>query len=410
MSTSRGGDEPTFLATEPPPWAVRGLSALLLALFVVVAVAAVTVKVPETVRGSFTLVPKNGTDPLRSSREGTIGEVHVVDGEMVTKGTVLFVIRSAPVRDREAELGSINAQLGASQGTLVNARQQLASTRASDEAEQARLQTHLTFLAKLVPIKRRYATLAEQEAARRREGFAKQVVSATDVNAAEQEAQRLAGEAATTESEEAETRANLAKLLADMRSRALQGEQTLRQLSMASDQGRIRGAALAADSTDWSHGMLAVHAPCTGTMLRVKVTTPGAVVQAGESLAEIACTDAPLQAEVRLPEDGLALLRPGQGVKLLYDAFPYQRFGVRHGVVRWVGAAGLQRDSTTLPFRSLVDVDSTVISVSGERRTLVAGMGGQALIVVGRRPLMSYLFEPIRQLKESMSDAPAAKP
>jgi membrane fusion protein len=109
-----------------------------------------------------------------------------------------------------------------------------------------------------------------------------------------------------------------------------------------------------------------------------------------------------------MPDDGLALLKAGQGVKLLYDAFPYQRFGTRRGVVRWVGPSGIKRDSTGLPFRVLIDLDSPTIAVSGEQRELVPGMGGRADIVVGRRALISYLFEPIRQLRENVADAPAA--
>jgi hypothetical protein len=33
-------------------------------------------------------------------------------------------------------------------------------------------------------------------------------------------------------------------------------------------------------------------------------------------------------------------------------------------------------------------------------------MGGRAKIVVGRRRLASYAFEPLRQLQESVSDTP----
>ena len=407
MSTfSSNADEQTFLAPDPPHWVARGLSTVLLSLFVVAAIASVVVRVPETVRGDFTITPIRGADPVRTPREGTVASVRVADGSAVTRGAVLFVIRSAPVRDREAELGTINTQLETSESALANARQQIASTRASDEAEARRLEAHLSYLAKAIPIKAQQAKLAEAELARRREGLAKSVVSGTDVNAAEQEVQRLTGDLETTRGDEGETRANLAKLRADMRNRALQGEQTLRQLAITNNQARIRGHALEADSSDWSNGMLTIRAPCDGTALKVRTSTAGAVVQAGDALTEIACTDARLQAEVRVPEEGLALLRPGQGVKLLYDAFPYQRFGVRYGVVRWVGAQSLQRDTSTFPFRSLVDIDTTPIIIGGERRHVTIGMGGQALVVVGSRALVSYAFEPLRQLREAVADAP----
>ena len=51
-----GADAP-FLETDPPHWAARGLSTLIISLFVVAALAAIIVKVPETVSCTFVLVP-----------------------------------------------------------------------------------------------------------------------------------------------------------------------------------------------------------------------------------------------------------------------------------------------------------------------------------------------------------------
>lgn len=113
-----------------------------------------------------------------------------------------------------------------------------------------------------------------------------------------------------------------------------------------------------------------------------------------------------LQAELRVPESGLAELKPGLGVKLLYDAFPYQRYGVRAGTVRWVGPAGVAAGNGGA-FRALVDLADTTVRVRGEPRPLMAGMGGEARVVVGRRSLMSYAFEPVRELRESFAGPPS---
>lgn len=34
------------------------------------------------------------------------------------------------------------------------------------------------------------------------------------------------------------------------------------------------------------------------------------------------------------------------------------------------------------------------------------GMGGRADVIVGRRRLVAYAFEPVRQLRETLADAP----
>ena len=97
---------------------------------------------------------------------------------------------------------------------------------------------------------------------------------------------------------------------------------------------------------------------------------------------------------------------PGQAVSIRYDAFPYQRYGVRFATVRWLGPAGsTARDSGE--FRALVDLADDSIRVHGQLQALLPGMGGRADIVVGRRSLISYAFEPIRALRENFAEPPA---
>ena len=54
-------------------------------------------------------------------------------------------------------------------------------------------------------------------------------------------------------------------------------------------------------------------------------------------------------------------------------------------------------------FRVFADLDENAVRVQGESRPLAPGMGGRAAIIVGRRSLVSYAFEPIRQLRENLA-------
>jgi membrane fusion protein len=90
-------------------------------------------------------------------------------------------------------------------------------------------------------------------------------------------------------------------------------------------------------------------------------------------------------------------------VTLLYDAFPYQRYGARHGTVWWAGPNGAAPDDSG-SFRALVDIDARPIVVRGRPQRLLPGMSGHARVVVGRRSILGYLFEPIRALHENLSD------
>src|SRR5512139_1655890 len=91
---------PQFLEGEPPPLVARGLALLLISLFVVATVLAAVVKLPETVTATFVLVPLRGTDPIRAPRDGKVVEVQALESARVTKGKVLFVLRSPDEADR----------------------------------------------------------------------------------------------------------------------------------------------------------------------------------------------------------------------------------------------------------------------------------------------------------------------
>jgi membrane fusion protein len=133
------------------------------------------------------------------------------------------------------------------------------------------------------------------------------------------------------------------------------------------------------------------------------VRRAGATVREGDLLAELACEGQTLQAELLLPQDGMALVRAGQPVKLLYDAFPYQRYGVRQATIRWISPESVGEKGDASAFRALADLRDTTVLVHGQPRPVVSGMGGRARVIVGRRSLISYAFEPLRQLKESLA-------
>src|ERR1019366_1536185 len=104
-----------------------------------------------------------------------------------------------------------------------------------------------------------------------------------------------------------------------------------------------------------------------------------------------------LQAELSLPQGGLARIHPGQSVRLLLEAFPYQRYGVRGGTVRWASPSGVGTRETA-PSPGCVGLDGQAGAAGGERSPLLGGLRGMAPVLVGRRALVEYAFEPLRQL------------
>jgi membrane fusion protein len=409
--------DPPFLETSPPHWAARGLSTMIIVIFVVAVVVAAAVSVPETVAGPFVLVPERGADPVRSAREGTVADVRAAEGQSVAKGATMFVIRSQSVGDRSADMRTLEMQMSGADRRMANAQSEHASQQHADDLESKRLTARLGALDRVATLKKKQLETTRDLAARFKRGEAQGIVGGLDAERLVLDAGQLEAEVETAANDQEETRAELAKLRQDTTTRGVQYRELIRSLEQERDIARMRlesmrGGAMGAG------GDLVVSAPCSGTVLRVMVSAPGAVVQAGDALGEVACAGERLQVELALGQQAIARVREGQGAKLLYDAFPYQRFGVKFGRVRWVGPASALppsgNPSAAAPdarvFRALIDGDDSTIVVNGDPRPLLVGMRGNARVVVGRRSLMSFAFEPLRALRENFTSTPPAAP
>jgi membrane fusion protein len=398
-------DDAPFLPTRPAPWAMRSLATMLIAVFLTALVASVLIEVPETVESGFVLVPSEAAAPVRAPRAGILYTVKARPGDAVTTGSTLVVLHSETLGDRSSERATLEAQARADSQSLANERAQWASQQQADAEEERRLTEHAAELERMTVLRRESAAVYDDVVAKY-EDLAKQgLTSQTAVLAQRVAANQAALQVREIESERAQVQSALTKLGHERQARRLAHEQSERRLAQSGEQAHIRIEALRSQIGEGAGDVLPVGSPCDGVVLRLAAEVPGAFVQDGDVLGEVACSGQRLQAALEVPPGEVARLEAGQGVKLLYDAFPYQRYGVRGGRLAWVGPQSVREQGRTF-FPARVDVHETAIAAQGKSRPLLAGMAGRAKIVVGRRRLVAYAFEPLRQLEESVADAP----
>jgi multidrug efflux pump subunit AcrA (membrane-fusion protein) len=463
-------ETPAFLSVDPPPWGTRGLAYFLIVLFAFAAVGSALIRLPETVVCPFVLVPREGLDPVRASSDGFVVDVRVADAQGVEKDQQLFVIRSDAMADRSGELQALQVQLTGAQGSLANATKKYATQRLADEEEERKLKARAAHLSSksagtraIQKLQREIAqtglaiagyavdSIKEEITLKdRARAFAQQTLgkatklydanamseleyfqirleaernnvavhqSSRELEAAKFKMDQLKSQ---LESQNAESKLALEQLAIDSKENEAALAKLLRQMQIAEgdhvelerslgetmDKSRLRIAVLTKELVGSQAGEVSVTAPRAGTVLRLRVKGSGAFVRTGDVLCELAGAAAQLQAELIVPQSRMGRITAGQRVRLLYDAFPFQRYGIRYGSVRWASPASeTVQDGSA--FRVLVDNDDNTIWAGGEARTLLAGMGGQAEVVVGRRSLLEYAFEPLRRLKESMAEPPA---
>jgi membrane fusion protein len=398
------GQPPPFLDADPPPWAVRAFATILLLLFVIGIVALFVVRVPETVSATFVLRPVRGTDPVRTLHDGIVAKVNVEDAQTVAAGAVLFVVASEPVGDRMAERQTMDARLSGGRNRLDNERQKYENQRRADGQERARLEQHVANLDKQLTVKQRQFALSQDIAARQQRSFDEGVGTWLEASRQKLDVDRLAVELEQMRNDLTDSRNALERLTFEMASRRAAFAEVERGIGEDMSSYRLRKGVLDQDRAREGNA-ISVETPCAGTIVKLHVRSPAAVVHEGDLLAEVSCSDEKLEAELMLPERGMALVRIGQPVKLLYDAFPYERYGAHYGTLRWLSPSSTSEASVTA-FRALADIQSTTVGVQGLRRPVLPGMTGRAAVIVGRRSLASYAVEPLRQLRESVATGP----
>jgi HlyD family type I secretion membrane fusion protein len=395
----------TYLDIAPPHWAARSLSYSIIAIVLVAAIASVVIKLPETVTADFVLVPARGTDPIKATRQGIVNQVFVSEGQSVNEGDIIATLRSESVGDRAAELMTIQTQLAGAGESFINAKSKFTAQTLVDEQEMRKLSARVEHLEGLIALKRQQLALLKQMAASYEKLFREGLASRAQLTERQLEITNFMAELERLIAEQNETRAAIEKLRIDSSAHRVEFKEVERSYREETVKGEIRVAALRAGLAGSDGNEIRLTAPYAGTILRLYVKNSGAVLHEGEMVAELVREGETLLAELKLPEAGVGKLKTDQGVKLKYDAFPYQRYGVKYGRVAWLSPASIEtKDGAS--FRARVEIADREVLIQGQSRRLVAGMSGKAEIVIGNRSLIEYVLEPLRQLKENSSDVP----
>ena len=148
-----------------------------------------------------------------------------------------------------------------------------------------------------------------------------------------------------------------------------------------------------------------IKAPVSGTVTNIAVVQ-GQSVPADTPLATVLPRGSGLHAELLLPSRAIGFIQKGQQVVLRYEAFPHERFGQYTGTVkeisRNVWAPGDKIGPLTVKepvYRVDVALERQHVAALGKEIPLRPGMLVNADILLERRTLLEWLFEPVLQLR-----------
>jgi len=352
-----------------------------------------------------TLVPASGAIRVVAPQPGLVQDRRVREGERVAAGEALLRLVDSRATPEDGLVGSATVALAARR--IAQARRQREEIRAADGAEQAAIAGRIAGLEKeLLQMDGEIDAIASREALSRRSLARLEELERRGFASPAQHQQKVEEALELRSRAHAAARARLAlgREIAGLRAAATEARSRSRaQLSAldsqvaALDQERIERR---------SRAEAVVSAPAAGTVAAI-LAEPGQVVSSGATLLTLLPEGSPLQAHLFAPSRSVGFIRAGQEVLLRYPAFPFQKFGSHRARVLSVSRTAIApaelgfapADGSREPlYRVKVALEAQTVTAYGRAEPLQAGMQVEADVLLDRRRLIEWVFEPIFSL------------
>jgi membrane fusion protein len=362
----------------------------------------------ESVAGQ--LVPSTGLLNVAAPSAGTVSRVLVRDGQGVKAGQALLEISS---EQESSALGDTHVLVG-EQLTIQRARlqsdllmqQQLASQQSSAlKTKIGLLRAQLAQIADQLNLQQQQATSAHDLLERIRPLNARGYVSGLQIQ--QQESAFLEAQAQYK---------TLVRQQLDAQQQMDAAQQELAQLPLQASTRRNdieRQLATVSQSIAQNETQRAVvlRAPRDGVVSAL-LLKPGQMVGAAQPLLSILPAGSELQAQLLVPSRAIGFIAPGSRVVLRYQAFPYQKFGQQYGRVADISRSALTPAETGALvgqqakeplYRVQVALDNQHVQAYGKAEALKPGMVLEADVLMERRRLIEWVFEPLYGLGKRFS-------
>jgi len=352
----------------------------------------------ETARGILTT--DTASAKIIAARPGQIARLLVKEGDLVRPGQLLAMVQVEAGREAEGSAIGDSLIAVAAQQTLAESQIKLAEQRAKSERAQlaatsAGLAQQRNDLADQIDLQRQVVVSAQQTFDQAGSIVEKGYVSRLDyerrrqamLGARQQLAQLRQQENALT-TDERRTSAEFARVDVEARSAIASAQSLAQNFSQ-------QHAQLGAERS------YAIRAPIGGRVTALQASL-GRAVDAGIPLMIVIPESSLLHVDVYAATRAIGFVKPGQEVRLLYDAFPYQRFGSFTGRITRVSLTVLDPRELSVPlkidepvYRIEVAPSQQSIDAFGEKLPLQPGMTLTANLILDRRSFLDWLLQPL---------------
>ncbi|MEH1819608.1 MAG: HlyD family efflux transporter periplasmic adaptor subunit [Nostoc sp.] len=188
----------------------------------------------------------------------------------------------------------------------------------------------------------------------------------------------------------------LSLLKIDEQQKSLETEITTLQSEIAQSKSQIV-------SLKFQLGQRELRATVNGRVFQLPIQRAGSVVQPGTMIAEISPQGSPLiiRAQIATTESGF--LRRGLPVKLKFDAYPFQDYGVVEGKLLEISPTTIEVETPNGKIAAYdleVALNQNCIPSANKCIALHPGDTATAEVIVRQRRIIDFLLDPFKQLQE----------
>lgn len=394
----RGRLDGTVVLATPLSVKLLGLLAALIVGGIVIFASSASYARRETAPGWLT--PDQGVVRAAALSGGQVEEITVQEGAALRRGDPIARLRL----DQDTEDGASGDQILAALRAQTTAAQETAQAEiASLQAETVRLTASLAGLQRerdevqdQIALQREQVALADDQIER-----AVQLSERGFLSGRELDDRRLRALSARQSLAALErTLATLDRQIGDTQSSI---EAAPLQMEAAQARARSAEAALQERLSGQAARTRALVVAPTDARVAALPVRPGQTVGSGETIAVLVPDGGQLIAELYLPTRAAGFIQPGQEVQLRVEAFPHQRFGTARAVITSVSRTVLAPNEAAIPglalqepvFRVEAALDRAEIDAYGETIPLQPGLLVSADIIIDRRNLIEWLFDPL---------------
>jgi hemolysin D len=150
-------------------------------------------------------------------------------------------------------------------------------------------------------------------------------------------------------------------------------------------------------------GQRVLKATVNGTVFQLPIQRPGFVVQPGTMVAEIAPEGSPLIVRALMATTESGSLRKGLLVKLKFDAYPFQDYGIIEGKLVEISPTTTEVDTPNgkvAAYNLEISLNQHCLRTRGKCIQFRPGDTATAEVIVRQRRIIDFLLDPFKQLQQ----------